>query len=268
MEPSEGDAAQELPMVEVHPEGVFEVELDGAPTGYRLRVEWADGSTTEYEDPYRFPPSATAVDFARFRDGEESELFERLGARVEQRDGVSGTCFSVWAPRAFNVNLLGSFNGWEGRRLPMFPIPGAGVWELFVPGATTGDLYKFDVRSSAAEGEPGGTVEKTDPMARRMELRPRSASVVARPEPFAWTDERWMASRAERTGPGRPLSIYEVHPGSWRRTEDGEWLSYRTLAAELLPYARDLGFTHVELLPLTEHPYDESWGYQTLGYFA
>ncbi len=258
----------------VHPEGVFEGVVTGSGPGYRLRVRWESGHSSIVDDPYRFPPALSAADFERFHAGEETRLQERLGAHAAERDGVRGTRFSVWAPRAVAVNLTGSFNGWEGRRHPMFPVEDTGVWELFLPGVGAGATYKFQVRAPAPRGtarraaEAPLTLEKTDPFGLRMELRPRSASIVSSPEAYAWGDEAWLARREERHLPGRPLAIYEAHLGSWRRHDDGSWLGYRELARTLLPYVRDAGFTHVELLPVTEHPHDASWGYQTVGYFA
>ena len=224
-------------------------------------------------------------DFAHFLAGDESALHKLLGAHPCERDGVPGTRFSVWAPRARAVHVMGSFNGWDASRHPMSPVgdaPGsprqggsahesgspreAGVWELFVPGAQPGDLYKFQVRSQA--GSEQLAVDKADPMARGTEVRPASASRIVSADPFPWSDGEWLSGREERTRPGAPLSIYEAHAGSWRRNPDGSWLGYRALAGQLLPYVAELGFTHIELLPVTEHPYDESWGYQTTGYFA
>jgi len=258
-----------VPMTKTNPEGIFEASVPAErTTRYRLRVEWDSAVVTDLEDPYRFGPSLTAHDFAEFHAGGESRLFDLLGAQTDERDGVSGTRFAVWAPRAVAVNLMGSFNGWEARRSPMYPIAATGVWELFVPGVGPGELYKFEVRSRPPAGGDVWAVEKTDPMGRKMEVRPRSASVVPNTTSFEWSDARWIAERADRGAAGRPISIYEVHLGSWRRNEDGSWFGYRALAETLLPYVEDLGFTHIELLPLTEHPYDASWGYQTLGYFA
>ncbi len=206
------------------------------------------------------------ADFERFRAGRESALHELLGAHFGARKSVAGTRFAVWAPRAQSVHVLGSFNDWQTGADPMARVDGAGVWERFVPGVLPGELYKFQVHSGL-DGEPRA-VEKSDPMARAAELRPGTASRVVAAEPNGWTDAAWLEARPERAAPETPVSIYEVHLGSWRRRPDGAWLDYRTLAAELLPYAAGLGFTHVELLPITEHPLDASWGYQTTGYFA
>ncbi|MFV1987618.1 MAG: 1,4-alpha-glucan branching protein GlgB [Gemmatimonadota bacterium] len=264
----------------VHAEGIFE----GAPSirvgdPYRLRVHWESGDASELEDPYRYPPTLTNEALAAFLNGTETRLADLLGARARVRDGVHGTRFAVWAPRALAVNLMGSFNGWEARRNPMWPVGDTGVWELFLPGVGPGALYKFEIRARPEDGTDARAdaegprdsplpVEKADPLGFEMELRPRSASVVGSGDGYDWLDEAWMETRADAVAPGEPISIYEVHLGSWRRDEQGEWLSYRELAATLLPYVKDLGFTHVELLPVTEHPHDASWGYQTVGYYA
>ena len=207
-----------------------------------------------------------AADLESFHAGRESALHDMLGAHPCEREGVAGTRFAVWAPRARAVALVGSFNEWETGRDPMFPVGGAGVWELFLPGVGPGELYKFQVYSGTDDAPLA--VEKTDPMGRAAELRPGTASRIVSGEPYAWADADWLESRPERAAPGTPISIYEAHLGSWRREPDGSWLGYRALADALLRYVADLGFTHVELLPITEHPYDASWGYQTSGYFA
>ena len=270
-----GDGASWTPLARVHVEGVFEGEVAGAASAYRLRVGWDSGETSVVEDPYRFAPTLSAADLEAFRDGAETRLEALLGARQLERDGVRGTRFAVWAPGVLAVNLMGSFNGWEARRHPMFPIGDTGVWELFLPGVGAGARYKFQIRARPETGgktrrraERPPALEKADPLGFQMEVRPRSASIVTAASAHEWTDEAWLARRADRQAAGRPLSIYEAHLGSWRRDEAGAWLGYRELARTLLPYVREQGFTHIELLPVTEHPHDLSWGYQTVGYFA
>jgi 1,4-alpha-glucan branching enzyme len=188
-----------------------------------------------------------------------------------EHDGVAGTLFSVWAPHASTVAVTGSFNRWSATGHAMVPRAASGVWEAFVPGASAGDLYKYRI-TSALTTEP---ILKADPCGRAMQLRPSNASVIASPSTYMWTDGDWLAARAQRQSTGQPLSFYEVHLGSWRREAGAKaregrpgWLTYRELADVLIPYVADLGFTHIELLPITEHPYDRSWGYQTVGYFA
>jgi 1,4-alpha-glucan branching enzyme len=255
------------PMSRVHPKGVYEVVVpEPEPVTYRLRV---DGGAP-FEDPYRFSPVFDDDELAPIRevDGRPHRV---LGAHVMEHEGVSGTVFAVWAPGARAVSLVGDFNGWRAGRHPMRARASTGVWELFVPDLAAGELYKYRILSHVE----GKVLLKTDPYARSMQLRPETASVVVAPSTHVWTDGPWTAERAERQADGRPISVYEVHLGSWKREpgarpRDGApgWQGYRALAAELIPYVKRLGFTHLELLPVTEHPYDASWGYQTVGYFA
>ncbi|MGH7541751.1 MAG: 1,4-alpha-glucan branching protein GlgB, partial [Gemmatimonadota bacterium] len=264
------------PLRRVHPEGVFEADLpDPAPGRYRMRVTDAEGRAREVEDPYRFGATLAPERFAAFTAGTETRLDRLLGAHPCRHEGCTGTRFAVWAPRARAVNLIGSFNRWEGRTHPMRPVGSTGVWELFLPGVGPGALYKYEIRPRVPGREGGAdqdadvpSLDKADPLGFRMELRPRTASVVTVPPARRWKDRAWMAERAARDLAREPVSIYEAHLGSWRRSESGEWLGYPALAETLLPWVKELGFTHVELLPLTEHPHDASWGYQTVGYFA
>jgi 1,4-alpha-glucan branching enzyme len=256
------------PMSRVHPQGGFVLELPTLSHSpeYRLRASDAHGDVWEREDPYRLPPVLDEDRVRQFLQGQELRAQDVFGAAPMRHEGLDGTRFAVWAPHAIGVRLRGSMNGWDGRTHPMRPRGSTGAWELFVPGVGPGDLYKFEIC-----GSDGHWREKSDPFGFAMELRPATASIVVRDEPFAWSDEAWITGRAATQAADRPLSIYEVHLGSWRRhaaEHDPGWLSYRELAEELLPYVKDLGFTHVELLPVTEHPLDESWGYQTMGYFA
>ncbi len=199
-------------------------------------------------------------------EGTHLRVYEVLGAHVRTFDGVAGTAFAVWAPNARRVSVVGDFNDWDGRRNPMWLRRECGVWELFVPGVGTGARYKYELEDGHGRLLP----LRADPFGTYGELRPRNASIVWDAPPFAWTDGAWLAGRGARQHRDAPISIYEVHLGSWRRKpeEGNRFLTYRELAAELIPYARDLGFTHVELLPVSEHPFDGSWGYQTTGWFA
>ncbi len=254
---------------------VANVWLQGTASGpdgraamrWQIEQEKASGPPGPLQTPARDPSfPLKASYFEAFHAGRDSALHGLLGAHPCTRGGEAGTRFAVWAPRAHRVSVVGSFNGWEGEAHPMSQVGGAGVWERFVPGVGPGALYKFRVGSGA-----GGLpleVDKADPLGRAAEVRPGTASRVVSTAPHGWTDAAWVETRPERATPGVPISIYEVHPGSWRRNADGSWLGYRALARELLPYAADLGFTHIELLPVMEHPYDGSWGYQTVGYFA
>jgi len=246
--------------------GLFSAEVTGtsAPR-YRLRV---DG--VEREDPYRFGPVRSRTEYERLvrPDG---RIHEVLGAHVIEHEGVHGTVFSVWAPAALAVAVSGSFNGWSALAHPMSQRVATGTWELFIPDVAPGALYKYHVVSRFDRG----ALLKADPCGRAMQLRPDTASVVTGPSTFEWSDATWVAERGSDVSVESPMSIYEVHLSSWRRTpgarpREGEpgWPDYRALADELIPYVAELGFTHIELLPITEHPYDGSWGYQTVGYFA
>lgn len=264
------EAGRSTPMQRVHAAGLYEAEFDGREDwfAYRLRAEDWSGGQVEIEDPYRFLPVLDEERLWCFHRGEEIRAWQLLGARELEHGGVRGVVFAVWAPNARAVSVVGSFNGWDARVHPMRSRGGTGVFELFLPRVQGGDLYKFSILT-----HDGHRLEKADPYARAMELRPRSASVVVADSGYRWSDESWLRSRAQRHAPDQAMSIYEVHLGSWRRNPDPEhrrwqWLSYRELADQMLPYAADLGFTHVELMPVTEHPFDGSWGYQTLGYFA
>ena len=199
-------------------------------------------------------------------EGTHLRLYEVLGAHVRTFDGVSGTAFAVWAPNARRVSVVGDFNAWDGRANPMWLRRECGVWELFIPGVGAGTRYKYELEDRYGHLLP----LRVDPIGFYAEQRPRNASIVWDAPAFPWTDDAWMRDRGNRQHRDAPISIYECHLGSWRRNPDdgNRFLTYRELAAELIPYVRDLGFTHIELMPLTEHPFDGSWGYQTTGWFA
>jgi 1,4-alpha-glucan branching enzyme len=198
-------------------------------------------------------------------EGTHLRAHEELGAQETVLDGVAGVVFSVWAPNARRVAVVGDFNSWDGRRHPMRLHPGSGLWEIFLPGVEAGARYKFEIKGAQGQLLP----LKADPYVRAAELRPDTASIVHGAKSFEWSDEAWHGSQAARNGRDAPISIYEVHLGSWRRGEEGNrFLSYRELAQQLVPYVADMGFTHVELLPVSEHPFDGSWGYQPIGLFA
>jgi 1,4-alpha-glucan branching enzyme len=244
-------------------EHVFPRDAESFP--YRLRIVWPDGAVQETADPYAFASSVTDFDLYLIGEGTHLRLYDVLGAHPCEMDGVAGVRFAVWAPSAKRVSVVGGFNAWDGRRHPMRLHPGAGVWEVFIPGLAAGELYKYEVKP-----QHGAPMQKADPVAFQAQLRPATASVVADLRGHEWSDAQWMADRATRDHLGGPLSIYEVHAGSWRRRpEEGDRpLTYRELAHELGDYVTEMGFTHVELLPVAEHPYDPSWGYQVTGYFA
>jgi 1,4-alpha-glucan branching enzyme len=233
----------------------------------RYRVDWWDGHGHRHGrvDPYAFrEPLVSDHDLYLFNAGRNVALWNALGARPRVIDGIAGTTFAVWAPDAERVSVVGPFCRWDGRCLPMRSRGASGVWELFVPGVGPGEPYKYEIRSRHG----GAVFLKADPLARAAERRPATASVVAAAPAHAWDDAGWMRARAARDWQRAPMSIYELHLGSWRRSADGGFLNYREIARELVPWVQSLGFTHVELLPVTEHPLDESWGYQVTGYFA
>ncbi len=231
---------------------------------YRFRIESHEGHVREEEDVYRFPPVLGELDLHLIGEGRHYEKYRILGAHVREIEGVRGVGFAVWAPNAERVSVVGNFNHWDGREHQMRVRGASGVWELFVPGLGPGELYKYEIRTKRGE-----ILLKVDPYARQMEVRPATACVVHDPTRWQWHDDAWMAARRERGVPlDAPVNIYEVHPGSWRRGADGAWLSWRELARQLVEYCLWMGYTHIELMPVTEHPFDGSWGYQTVGYFA
>jgi 1,4-alpha-glucan branching enzyme len=230
---------------------------------YRLRAH-AQDRVVDFEDPYQFAPVLGEIDLYLLGEGTHRRAFEKLGAQPMKKDGVDGVGFTVWAPNASAVSVVGSFNDWDGRRHPMRFHPGAGVWDLFLPHIAAGTPYKYEIH-----GPDGAKLPlKADPVARQAEHPPKTASVVAAEPAHVWRDAAWMKARAERNIREAAISIYEVHLGSWRRHEDGRFLSYRELADQLVPYVADLGFTHIEMLPISEYPFDGSWGYQPIGLFA
>ncbi|HET9148789.1 MAG TPA: 1,4-alpha-glucan branching protein GlgB [Acetobacteraceae bacterium] len=240
--------------------GLFEGHLS-APQDYLLRIDWG-GVIQETEDPYSFPLLLGEMDIYLLREGRQLRLAECLGAQVMSVQGVRGVRFAVWAPNARRVSLVGDFNSWDGRRHPMRLRHEAGVWELFIPRLSEGAIYKYEILTAA-----GALISKSDPVARAVEVPPATASIVAAPADFRWSDDAWRERRSARKE-GAPLAIYEVHAPSWRRHYDGRSYSWRELADALIPYVSDLGFTHIELMPIMAYPFGGSWGYQPLAQFA
>ncbi|MBS1211435.1 MAG: 1,4-alpha-glucan-branching protein [Proteobacteria bacterium] len=231
---------------------------------YRLFWQDKSGETHSRVDPYTFPPQLADFDIHLFGEGKHWHIYRILGAHPHTVDGIDGILFATWAPNAERVSVVGDFNEWDGRRHPMRVRGGSGVWELFIPELQPGTIYKFEIRN-----RQHGTIHlKTDPYGQRFELRPNNASLAVPKCTFKWSDEEWLANRKKHDWLHTPLSVYEVHLGSWRRDDEGAFLGYRELAQQLVDYVKPLGFTHIELLPITEHPFDASWGYQTTGYFA
>ncbi|RYZ38189.1 MAG: 1,4-alpha-glucan branching protein GlgB [Myxococcaceae bacterium] len=249
--------------------GVFEARINGRtePFSYLLEVEYPGKKVFTLRDPYSFLPTLGEMDLYFAGEGRHERLWERMGAHLIHHNGVKGTSFAVWAPTASSVSVVGDFNGWDGRLHSMRRMGSSGIWELFVPEVGEGTRYKFEIRP----GHGDGRLLKSDPYAFRTETPPATASVVHDLARYAWGDTAWLEAREkQKEAAHQPWSVYEVHLGSWRRVvEDGDRpMTYRELAPELARYVKELGFTHVELLPVAEHPYGGSWGYQVGGYYA
>ncbi len=245
-------------MVRYHHKGIFELIVPEHTQPHDYRV-WHSNGLLDH-DPYAMMPTLGPVDEYLFSKGVHYELYEKMGGRLCTHQGIEGVRFSVWAPSARNVSLVGDFNFWDGRINPMRLLGASGIWEIFIPGLKEGQKYKFEVRSANKD-----VVLKADPFALAAELRPNNASIIANLDHFTWTDANW---HKDRRIADRPMLIYEIHLGSWRRNPDNSFMNYRQIADQLVEYCQDMGFTHIELLPIAEHPLDESWGYQVTGFFA
>jgi 1,4-alpha-glucan branching enzyme len=269
---SPASQAKVVPAIQLRPEGFFEAILPldqataPAPASYKIRGSTQYGESLELYDPYAFPCVLTEFDLHLMGEGRHYDTYEKLGAHLVTLEGVRGVHFAVWAPSARRVSVVGDFNRWDGRVHPLRARGSSGIWEIFIPELREGTIYKFEIIDSKGNIIP----LKADPYAFRSELRPNTGSIVADLTTYSWNDADWLSQRTAKNWFESPVSIYEVHLGSWRRVpeEQDRWLTYRELADRLIPYVKDLGYTHVELLPVMEHPYDGSWGYQTLGYFA
>ena len=264
------DDTKPIEMVRIHDAGIFEGSIDAAIEDYELEADYADGDrmiTYRYCDPYRAWPTLGDLDLHLFGEGRHHRLWEVLGAHPRVHDGMAGVSFAVWAPNARAVRVVGDWNFWDGRLHPMRTLGSSGVWELFIPGVNAGARYKYEIVSST-----GALLLKTDPMAYEMEVPPATASVVIDPSDYAWGDSSWLEERANGDLLRQPISVYEVHLGSWMSADSGEGprrpLTYRELADALPEYVAGMGFTHVEFLPVAEHPFNGSWGYQVSGYYA
>lgn len=258
-------------MQKIHVMGLFEVTIDRPieKTIYQFEETNDLGETFIFEDPYAFPVYLGDVDLHLFGEGQHWEIYNKLGAHVREVENAHGETtkgvnFAVWAPNARRVSVIGGFNNWDGRTHPMHSRGDSGVWEIFIPGLDYGEHYKYEVKSQ----HRGYMAEKVDPYGFYAEPRPNTASIVADINDYHWQDDDWMHNRATHNPLHQPMAIYEVHLGSWRRKENGDWLSYRELADELIDYVKTMNFTHIELMPVAEHPLDASWGYQVTGYYA
>jgi 1,4-alpha-glucan branching enzyme len=262
------DDGTSVELEQIHAGGVFEATVEGAdlPLHYRLEVDYGDAGTYTLEDPYRFVPTIGELDLHLIGEGRHHAIYEKLGAHVREMDGITGVSFAVWAPAARAVSVVGDFNSWDGRLHAMRGLGSSGVWEIFVPDLAPGARYKFEIL-----GADGELRLKADPYAFETEVPPLTASVINHPS-YQWSagDGQWLAERRAAQPLADPVSIYEVHLGSWRLNslEDNRPLTYTELADELCDYVKDLGFTHVELLPVMAHPFSGSWGYQVTGYYA
>ncbi len=259
--------SQKIDMYKMRPEGLYEVIISSfdEPVDYHFEITLYNGTVKVIHDPYRALPLLTDFDCHLFNSGTHYHVDERLGAHPMTIDGLDGVLFRVWAPSARRVSVIGDFNYWDGRVHQMRVIGSSGIWELFIPGLKEGNLYKFEIRTQNMD-----VLEKIDPLQFSAELRPKSASMVTKLGGYEWHDQNWIASRDSSSVYKSPVSIYEVHLGSWRRDpfNTDRFLSFRELADSLIPYVKEMGFTHIELMPIMEHPLDESWGYQVTGYFS
>lgn len=264
---------KKYPMAQVNEAGFFEAQIPNKDEAFAYQYQAVDhaGNAQIIEDPYRFPPLLTEYDFHLLGEGTHYQSYEKLGARVRRieqtanKPAIDGVNFTVWAPNAERVSVIGPFNGWDNRTHPLHRHPDTGFWEIFIPSLPIGTEYKLSIKSQHL----GYEVDKSDPYGLYAEIRPATASRVWDISQYAWSDQAWMAARREHQALDQPINIYELHLGSWRRVpEDDGFLSYRDLAHQVVEYCGYMGYTHIELMPITEYPFDGSWGYQVTGYFA
>lgn len=254
------------PMRKVHPGGFYETICpQESLNNYHLRIATKNGEIKDMQDPYNVEPFLTEFDLFLFGEGRNWQIYNKMGAHRRVVDGVEGVNFAVWAPNAESIQVVGDFNFWNGKEHEMWKHIPAGVWELFIPDLKEGEKYKFRIKMNG-----GHTIDKADPFSFYAELPPRTASVVTPLDSFEWQDSTWMEQRAAADPLSRPMNVYELHLGSWKRDGEGHhgWMNYRKIAHELVDYCTKLGFTHIELMPISEHPFTGSWGYQTVGYFG
>ncbi|MDZ7923948.1 MAG: 1,4-alpha-glucan branching protein GlgB [Marinagarivorans sp.] len=254
------------PLNRIHPAGVFEAEVAlGSRSAYLLEVEYENGKKIA-EDTYRFPSMLNPTDVYLFGEGTHEKLYQWLGSHLKEIDGVRGTLFTVWAPNANRVSVVGEFNFWDGRHHVMRKHVASGLWELFIPGVAENALYKYQILSK----NHGVLPLKADPMAFAAQLRPETASRVIAQSQYAWGDNSWTSRKVEQGYRDQAVSVYEVHLGSWKRKGDhgNDYYSYLDMVDELIPYVKAMGFTHIQLMPVSEYPFDGSWGYQPIGLYA
>ena len=255
------------PMEKIHDAGFFQTIIDKKSIFlYSLKIKSHEGKTSEFYDPYCFLPVLSDFDLHLIGEGRHYKNYEKLGAHIMAINGIEGVHFAVWAPNAKRVSVIGDFNNWDGRRHQMRVLGLSGIWEIFIPGLREGEIYKFEIKSRSKKY----IAPKADPYAFHFEVRPKSASIVYDINRYKWNDKKWIEKRSKKNWLESPITIYEVHLGSWMRVPEkgNRFLTYREAANKLVGYVRGMGYTHIELLPVTEHPLDASWGYQTIGYFA
>ena len=262
-----GKQMKEFPLVPLHDGPIFESILDGENDffPYQLKIEFSGGSVCQIYDPYAFSPTISDNSVHLFNEGKERFMHNNLGAHIKLINGIRGVSFAVWAPSAMRVSVVGNFNLWDGKRHMMRSIGCSGIWEIFIPDLVEGEIYKFEIL-----GPDSKSFFKTDPYGQYFESPPHNASIVYRSDKYQWKDSKWLELRTEIDWKKSPISIYEMHLGSWKRSVRGDKgvLSYRQLAIDLVEYLNDMHYTHVEFMPLAEHPFDGSWGYQVTGFFA
>jgi len=256
----------EVKMEKVSDEGLFVAELDKtwATVPYHFEAKTFEKTTESYADPYVFDSFLSDYDVYLFGEGRHLQIYDKLGAHLREVDGVTGVNFAVWAPNCYKVSVVGDFNRWDNRTHAMVSRGPSGIWEIFIPNIDVGTAYKYEVKSH----NRGYTAEKSDPYGFYAEVRPNTASIVYDINQYEWEDDDWITQRAEQDPLEQAMNMYEIHLGSWKLNDEGEYLTYRELADELIPYLVDMGYTHIELLPVSEHPLDASWGYQVIGYYA
>ncbi|MDA4129461.1 MAG: alpha-amylase family glycosyl hydrolase, partial [Thaumarchaeota archaeon] len=261
----ESEVYPKTELAQIDSRGLWEAILPSTKIPkYKISFEDRSGYVESREDPYSFGPQLGELDLYLFGEGTHRRIYEKLGSHLITIDGVSGVLFAVWAPNARTVSLVGDFNHWNVGENLMVNRGSSGIWEIFIPRTRENEVYKFAIKPN----EGGKILLKTDPYAFRTELRPRTAAIVAKLD-YVWKDQEWMSEKRASLNPAESaISIYEVHLGSWRKQGDGSFLNYRAIADDLVPYVKEMGFTHVELLPIMEHPYSGSWGYQVVGYYA
>ncbi len=256
---------KEHPMTKIDDAGIFTVELGKRPIKYKLEIEESSGVLWETKDPYSFSPVISEMDIYLFAEGTHYEIYKKLGSHLITHEGVEGVHFAVWAPNALRVSVVGDFSGWDGRNFQMINVNNSGIFEIFLPNVNVGDLYKYEIKT-----KDGNILLKSDPYGNAMELRPGTASIVTDIDSYIWKDTRYTnKNKNYALDKNKPMSVYEVHLGSWKKSQrETGFLTYDELSEDLISYVKDMGYTHIELMPVAEHPFDGSWGYQVTGYYA